>query len=211
VAVQSPHITDEPPASADRVVHDESLTTADSGEVVVTVEATYDQHLDITADAEQHQTPPPASTEAFHDHVEVAEKQEAEEELVERADSHVEESMHTAAHDQEVSSEQPPDTVQVEEARRQRVAAKLSQMGAFNPLTGPPSIPLRQSFDEPALAPSEEPHTEDYGETIPSPPAVPTRHDAVQSFKHDVVEPTDKDDAKVDEDDRVPAHRDGES
>ena len=225
VAVQSPPITDEP---ADRAVHDESLATRDSqketGEVAEAIEATYDQHLDITADAEQRQTPPPASTETFHEHVEEAEKQEAEEELVERAGSHAEEkSMHTAADDQEVSSEQPPDTVEVEEeeeeeeeARRQRVAAKLAQMGAFNPLAGPPPIPQRGSFDEPALAPSEGPFdvedevnvdTEEHGETIPSPPAVPARHDAVQSFEHD-AEPTDQDNAKVD---RVTAHRDGES
>lgn len=232
VAVQSPPVIDEPSAITDHAVHDATLTTEDSqkesGEVAESVEATYDEHLNITADVEQSPTPYPASTPAIHEPVEEPEKQEAEEELVEGADSHVEEeSMHTAADDQEVPFEQPPEAVEEdeedEEARRQRVAARLAQMGAFNPLAGPPPIPRRPSFDEPALAPSEAPldvedevnvDTEEHGETIPPPPAVPERHDSVQWIKDYAAEPhveTDQDDAKVDEDDQVPAHRDGES
>lgn len=229
VAVQSPPTADEPPAIADRALHDPSLTTGDSqkeiSEVAGAVEVTYEEHLNITADVEQYPTPPPATTEAFHEPIEEPEKQEAEEELLDGADSHVEEeSMHTAADDQEVLSEQPLEvTEEDEETRRQRVAAKLAQTGAFNPLAGPPQILQRPPFDEPALVPSEKPldvedevnvDTEEYGETIPPPPAVPARHDSVRSIKHDAVEPhveTCQDDVKVDEDDQVPAHRHGES
>ncbi|KAH0826157.1 hypothetical protein J3R83DRAFT_5576 [Lanmaoa asiatica] len=226
VAVQSPPMTDQ---IADRAVQDVSLTTRDSqeiGEVAEAVEATRDEYLSVTADVGQRLTSPPASTEAFHEPVEEHEKQEAEEELIEGAGSHVEEeSMHTAADDQEASSEQPPEPVEEEadeEARRQRVAAKLAHMGAFDPLSGPLRIPQRPAHGEPVLAPSEEPldvedevnvDTEEYGETVPHPLAVRTRHDSVKSIKHDVAEPhleTDQDDTKVDADDQVPAHRDGE-
>lgn len=224
VAVRSPPITDEPPAIADHAVHETSLHAGDSQEIGVAeaVEATYGEHLNITVDVEQRPTPLSAPTEVFHEHVE-----EAKEELVEDAGSYVEEeSMHTAG-DQEVHSEQPLEVVEVEEedeeACRQHVAVKLAQIGAFNPLAGPPPIPQRLPFDEPALAPSEElldvedevnVHTEEYGETIPPPPAIQARHASVQSIKHDAIEPhigSNQDDTKVGEDDQVPAHRDGES
>ncbi|KAG1723026.1 uncharacterized protein EDB91DRAFT_1173775, partial [Suillus paluster] len=76
-----------------------------------------------------------------------------------------------------------------EEARRKRVAAKLSQMGAFNPLAGSPPVPRRESIPSPTArrdsvpispVPVEEPldvedevnvDLEEVGESIPSPPA----------------------------------------
>ncbi|KAG8214378.1 hypothetical protein J3R82DRAFT_9370 [Butyriboletus roseoflavus] len=110
VSVQSPPITYELPVIVDHAVHDASLTTEDSqkgiDEVAEPVEATYDEHLSITADVEQRPMPPSVPTVATHEPVEEPEKQEAEEEPVESADSHVEEeSMHTAD-DQEVPFEQ---------------------------------------------------------------------------------------------------------
>ncbi|KAF8547172.1 hypothetical protein OG21DRAFT_958221 [Imleria badia] len=222
--IHAPHITNELPASADRTIHDARDSQKEIDQVTEVVGATHDEHLNITAEAEQRT---PAPVEAFRKPVEEPEKQEAEEELVEGTASHVEEhSMHTAADDQEAPFEQPPEVFEAdeeeEETRRQRVAAKLAQMGAFNPLVAPP-ITSHQSFDEPAFVPSEAPldvedevnvDTEEYGVTIPPPPAVPPRQHTVQTIEHDAAEPhvaADQDDVKVDEDDRVPAHRDGES
>lgn len=218
VTVQSPPITDEPSASADRVACD---ATGDSqketGGVAEGVEAIYDQHLDITAGAEQRSTPPPVSTETFHEPVEEPEKQEAEEELV---GSHVEaKSTCTAADDQGKSSEQPPMAVEEEEAekaRRQRIAAAIAHLGVYNP----PPISSRQSPGEPELPPSELPldvedevnvDTEEFGET---PPTFPARRGAIQFIKYDAAEPhveADPDSTKVDSGDRGPALRDGES
>jgi len=210
VTVQSPPITDvEHSASADRAAYD---ATGDSqketGEVAEAVEANYDQHLDITAGAEQRSTPPSASAETFHEPVEEPEKQEAEEELV---SSHVEaKSMCTAADDQGKPSGQPPKAVEeenTEEARRQRIAATIAQLGVYNPSAVPPRPPLDVE-DEVNV------NTEGFGETIPPPPTFPARRGAIQFIKRDAAEPhleADQDNTKVDSDDRGPAHRDGES
>ncbi|KAG6376877.1 hypothetical protein JVT61DRAFT_903 [Boletus reticuloceps] len=204
VTVHSSSIINEPPASADHAIQE-----GDSQEIAEVAEAD---------ESQQCTTSPPAPREAFHEPVEEPKEQEAEEELLEGAGSHVEEeSMHTATGEQEVPSERPPtvEEEEEEEARRQRVAAKLAQMGAFNPLAGPPRIPSRRSFDEPAIAPSEAPldvedevnvDTEEHEVTIPPPLAVPPRHDAVHIIKHDATEPH----VGIGEDDRVTPHRDGE-
>jgi hypothetical protein len=63
------------------------------------------------------------------------------------------------------------------EARRQRVAAKLAQMGAFNPLAGPPPVPHHDS--KPSTPASHDSITQpvsveeplDVGDAPPSPPA----------------------------------------
>jgi len=74
-----------------------------------------------------------------------------------------------------------------EEERRRRVAAKLSQMGAVNPLAGPPPVPRRESTPSPTArqdsvsAPvrTQEPldvedevnvDLEEVGESVPPPP-----------------------------------------
>lgn len=220
--IQPPSIINEPPAGADC-----TLTSGDSrieiGQLAETVETT--QHLGITADAEQPEPTSVHTEKSFQGPVEESEKQEAQEEHVEVADSRVEEEpMHTVADDQEVPLEQPPEVVEEEEeeeeARRHRVAARLAQMGAFNPLAGRPPIPSRQSLDEPAPEPSEAPldvedevnvGTEEIGVTMPPPPVIPPRHGAGRSVKHDAVEADQDDDAKVDEEHRVLLHRDGES
>lgn len=216
MTLHAPHSINEPSATTHRVIHDTEESQKQSDQVIEVIEVAHDEHLNITAEAEHH-----APAEAFHEPVEEPEKQEAEEELVEGAGSHVDEqSMHTAADDQEASFEQAVQADEEEEARRQRVAVQSAQMGAFNPLAGPPQIPSRQSFDEPASeAPLEDEYevsvdTEEHGETIPSPPAVAPRQDTVQSIKHDAAEPhvePDQDNVKVNEDNRVPVHRDGES
>ena len=216
--VQSPD--GQPPATADYVVHDALLPTRDSQEIAERAEigkATHDEQLNTTVNDNDEQQPP-ASIEAFHEPVEEPEKQEAEEELVEGAGSHVEEEfIHTVADSQhEIVDVEEED----EEARRHRVAAKLAQMGAINPLAGPPLISQRPSSDEPAPARYEEPldvedevnvDTEEHGETIPPPPTIRPRPRAAE---HDPAEShleTDQDDGKLDEDEQVPAHRDGES
>jgi hypothetical protein len=74
-----------------------------------------------------------------------------------------------------------------EEERRKRVAAKLLQMGAINPLAGPPPVPRRESISSPTArhdsvlppVPTEESldvedevnvDLEEVGESVPSPP-----------------------------------------
>lgn len=221
-----PIIDDQPPASVDRIVHDLPLTTRGSqviAEVAEVALTASDKDLHTTADAEQL-TVQPASTDAFHEPAKEPQKQEAEEELIEGADSHVEEGIaHTIPDDQQVSSENPPEVDEEdEEARRHHVAAKLAQMGAINPLTGPHSIPQRPSFDEPAPAQHQEPldvedevnvDTEEHEETIPSPSIIPSRPLVADSIKLGAVKPhlePDQDDGKLDEDRQVSTHRDGE-
>lgn len=203
------------------------VSQKETSEVAGTIETTHDEHVNITTDPE-HTVP---GSEAFYEPVEEPSHQEGVEELVECAVVHAgEESTHTGAEDQAVQAEQPSGAVEPEaeedadeEVRRQRVAARLAQMGAFNPLTGPPPIPQRSSFDEQAVAtPSKEPldvedevnvDTEEHRETISPPPASPARQGTVPPIEHDAAGPDvgiDQDDAKVDEDDQAPAH-DGES
>ena len=74
-----------------------------------------------------------------------------------------------------------------EEERRKRVAAKLLQMGAINPLARPPPVPHRESISSPTArhdsvpppVPTEKPldvedevnvDLEEVGESVPSPP-----------------------------------------
>ena len=216
VIVQSPPIADEPPTGADSVAHGAPLTTRDSQEIdeaAEIVEVTNGDHSTTTVSARRLST----SIEALQE----SGRQEVE--LVVGAGGHVEE----AADNPQVSSERPREVVEAEEegedARRHRVAAKLAQMGAFNPFAGPPPIPQpkRPSIDELAPPRSEEPldvedevnvDTEEYGETSPPPPAVPARRSTVQSIEHDAAEAhleTYQAGGKLDEDAQV--HRDGES
>lgn len=77
-----------------------------------------------------------------------------------------------------------------EEERRRRVTAKLSQMGAVNPLAGPPPVPRRESIPSPtarrdsgtAPVPTEELDVEDEVNVDPeevgesTPPPAPARN-----------------------------------
>ncbi|KAG6330319.1 hypothetical protein ID866_8770 [Astraeus odoratus] len=84
---------------------------------------------------------------------------------------------------------EPEEDEEDEEARRKRVAARLAQMGAFNPFAGPPPIPRRTSVDVPQSQ-HEQPDvdeeanvdTEEVGETVPSPPAT-TVHPSVSTVR----------------------------
>ncbi|KAG0700619.1 hypothetical protein DFH29DRAFT_1080573 [Suillus ampliporus] len=98
---------------------------------------------------------------------------------------------------------------EVEEARRTRVAAKLSQMGAFNPLAGPPPVPRKESIPSPIArrdsvpippVPIEEPldvedevnvDLEEVGESITSPPAA-----HIPSLSHVEAEPEKAEEAR---------------
>jgi myosin tail region-interacting protein MTI1 len=228
-AVQSASVIDAPHTG---IVDDAPLAVEvsqkETSEVAEAIETTHDERVNITTDPERSAP----GSEAFDEPVEEHSHQEGVKELVECAVVHAEEeSTHTGAEDQAVHAEKPSGAVEPEaeeddadeEARRQRVAARLAQMGAFNPLTGPAPIPQRSSFDEQSVVtPSKEPldvedevnvDTEEHRETIPPPPASPARQGTVPPIEHDAAEPDvgiDQDDAKVDEDDQAPAH-DGES
>ncbi|KIJ07836.1 hypothetical protein PAXINDRAFT_173234 [Paxillus involutus ATCC 200175] len=223
-----PSITDEPPApiteSLSVTPADELLATSDVqkeiGEVNKSVEASYDEHLNIKQDVEQL---PHVPTKESHESDEEPEQQEAEEEPVEPQEADAdEEPVHTAADDEHAPVTGAPEVEEEEEeeARRKRVAAKLAQMGAFNPMAGPPPIPRLKSLDEkPETEESLEVEnevdvdTEEVGKTPPPPSAVPARKHTAESIKHEDAElhvETQEDNSGVDEDEAMPTNRDDE-
>ncbi|KAH7885492.1 hypothetical protein F5I97DRAFT_1400553 [Phlebopus sp. FC_14] len=192
------------------------------GVVGKSVEETYDEHLNIKQEiaertgvvATEHPLEPVADThediEVEEEHVGVAEP-EAEEESTAVADD--EQAIVPKAPEVEVEDED-------EDARRKRVAAKLAQMGAFNPFAGPPPIPRRESIGESkvneGLDVEDEVNVdvEEVGETVPSPPVLSPKEVTVGSVKHvddPHVETKAGEEADGDEQVSAPVDRDGES
>ncbi|KAI6044907.1 hypothetical protein EDC04DRAFT_2640623 [Pisolithus marmoratus] len=113
-----------------------------------------------------------------------------------------------------------------DEARRKRVATRLAQMGAFNPLAGPPPVPRHTSIEEShskedQLDVEDEVNvdTEEVGEHAPSPPtaAVPHAvHQAEEEFEHVSAEvevrsvESDIEEVEVEAVNVEPVERDGE-
>ncbi|KIJ64568.1 hypothetical protein HYDPIDRAFT_132558 [Hydnomerulius pinastri MD-312] len=206
----------------------ESLTAGDAqpevGEVNKSADASYDEHLDIKHEDKEPEPETTVSTQKEHETIDETKDLEADEESGEAASRDVEEeSMHTAADDENAPANEAPEVEEEEdeEARRKRVAAKLAQMGAFNPFAGPP-VPRRDSADddEPKAEEEEEPIAEDVTnvdaeEVAESHPSLPVaRKDTAESIKHVEAEThveTQEDNSKVDEGEEAPANRDGES
>ncbi|KAI6098192.1 hypothetical protein F5141DRAFT_1147167 [Pisolithus sp. B1] len=97
--------------------------------------------------------------------------------------------------EKELGAEQEQDEgEQDDEARRKRVAARLAQMGAFNPLAGPTPIPRRTSIEEPHSKEGQfdvedeaNVDTEEVGECVLSPPTAttpPGAHHVDEEFEH---------------------------
>ncbi|KAF8837858.1 hypothetical protein BDN67DRAFT_1013553 [Paxillus ammoniavirescens] len=210
-----PSITDELPVPITETLSvtpgDEVLATSDVqkeiGEANKSVEACYDEHLNIKQDVEQL---PHVPAKESHESGEEAEQQEAGVD---------EEPVHTAADDEHTPVAGAPE-VEEEEARRKRVAAKLDQMGAFNPMAGPPPIPRRDSLNE-KLETEEslevenevDVETEGVEKTPPPPLAVPARKHTAESIEHEDTElhvETQEDNSEVDEDEAMPTNRDDE-
>ena len=214
-------VVDEPPMSADHVVHDAPLIAGDLheiDEVAEVIEATNEDHSTAAANTEQ----PPTSVEPLHESVEEPGKQEVE--LVDSASGHAEE----ATDDPQVFPEQPRGVVEAgedKEARRHRVVAEFVQIGAFNPLAGPPLVsqPRRPFISELTPILSEEPldiedeanvDTERDEENPLPPPGSPARHATVPSIEHDTAEAhleTDPAGGKLGDSEHAQVHRDGES
>ncbi|KAI6030455.1 hypothetical protein F5J12DRAFT_800532 [Pisolithus orientalis] len=156
-------IVNEPEGDVDEEGYTQELQVRGQGSLV-------GSSSNMTAD-DEHGYVPSDRTPSSHVHVELEPEQEKELEVEQGQDEDEED----------------------DETRRKRVAARLAQMGAFNPLTGPPPIPRRTSIEEPH---SEENQfdveeevnvdTEEVGEYVPSPPAAaapPAAHQVEEEFE----------------------------
>ena len=195
----TPATTDEPLSSAVHVIHDAPRDQQGIAEAAEIVNATSDERSAVLDDAEHLTTQSHAPIEAPQEHEKHNEQGAAR--VVEASGVH--------------QSERLPEVDQLEEEddemRHQRVAARLAQMGAFNPLAGPPPIPRRASTSEPVPVRSEEPFKDNVDTEEYPPPTDPARLVEVQPVKDDVAESLEMDqDNNLDEDAQM-AHRDGES
>ncbi|OJA10865.1 hypothetical protein AZE42_06829 [Rhizopogon vesiculosus] len=169
------------PDAAPESVTPPSLTKVTSHETVESPEQVLvrsSEQMAVTGDAQREIGEVGESAE--FDAAEAGPVEEREEE--ERYDD-TDESQPEPKPKQEDQEEEEED----EEERRKRVAAKLSQMGAVNPLAGLPSVPRRESIPSPtarqnsvsAHVPTQEPldvedevnvDLEEVGESVPPPP-----------------------------------------
>ncbi|KAI6139351.1 hypothetical protein BKA82DRAFT_4224452 [Pisolithus tinctorius] len=160
-------IVNEPEGDVDEEGYTQELQVRGQGSFV-------GSSSNMTAD-DEHGYVPSDQKPSSHVHVEIEPEQEKELEVEQGQDEDEED----------------------DETRRKRVAARLAQMGAFNPLTGPPPIPRRTSIEEPhsegnQFDVEEEVNvdTEEVGEYVPSPPtaaAPPAAHQVEEEFKHSHV------------------------